>query len=83
MLNWIDERYAEERRKDMVHEAVQHELATMALASQLKRASFYGPALVYLGNWLVSWGNWLRLRYGGIAQVSIPMKAEDNYENQY
>jgi hypothetical protein len=70
MINLKDILFAEERRKDIMHEAERRRLVKAILPAQPKPRRLYGHFLAGLGRSLTESGLRLQARYGG--KVEIP-----------
>ena len=65
MLNLIDWRVSEERRKELERRVGQARLISEILAVQkAHRAIFYRVMLAKVGTWLTQWGEYLKTQYG-------------------
>jgi hypothetical protein len=69
MSNWIDERMAEELRKDLLRAAERRRLIAQAIKVRRPSARFYSQVLVRIGRGLEVWGCRLQTRYGTLAKA--------------
>jgi len=63
--HWNDVAARQEQYNDLLRQA-ERERLIWAAAHARKAPRLYGPALEWLGCWLIAWGWRLRARYGAI-----------------
>lgn len=72
MINWIDVLANQERYEDMRREAQRERLVRQARPAPQKRGPVHGPARIWLGRRLVTWGSRLQESYGAASRDPRP-----------
>jgi hypothetical protein len=70
---YILEQFSQQRHKELLRDAEQHQLAGRASASPGRQAGLYDKVLATLGNLLVSWGVRLQRRKRGTIKYAGPI----------